>query len=59
MIATQTALPPLPFPMFLDVEPEELAAEEAMCRSSDDVLQGAWADYLRRVLPPKEQDAAN
>jgi len=59
MITTQTALPYLPFPVFMDVEPEELAAEEAMCRSPQEVLQGAWADYLRRVLPPQEQNAAN
>ena len=59
MMTSQTALPPLPFPHFIDVAPEELAAEDAMCRSPQEVLQGAWADYLRRVLPPQAQNAAN
>lgn len=59
MMTIQTALPPLPFPVFIDVEPAELAAEEAMCRSSKDVIAGAWADYLRRVLPQQAQDSAN
>ncbi len=59
MITTHTALPALPFPVFLDVDAAKLAAEETMCRSPRDVLAGAWADYLRRVLPPREQKTAN
>ena len=39
-------------PRFLDVEPERLAAEEGGMRSAQQVLRGAWSDYLRRVLPP-------
>ena len=59
MIAIQTALPTLPFPVFLDVDAAVLAAEETTCRSPRDVLASAWTDYLRRVLPPREQDNAN
>ena len=57
MITTLSTLPPLPFPVFLDVDDDELAAEETVCRSPRDVLAGAWADYLRRVLPRDEQDS--
>ncbi len=56
MIAVQTALPSLPFPVFLDVDAAVLAAEDTPCRSPRDVLASAWTDYLRRVLPPQEND---
>lgn len=45
------AVPDLPFPAFADVEPERLAAEDADLHSPRDVLTGAWAAYLRRMLP--------
>ncbi len=45
-------------PRFLDVEPERLAANEGVLRSAQQVLTGAWSDYLRRVLPPMQQDTA-
>jgi hypothetical protein len=54
----RAALPLAPFPVFLDVEPDELAAEEAMCRGPKEVLEGAWADYLRRMLPPHRDRSA-
>lgn len=45
------AVPDLPFPAFADVEPERLAAEDGGFHSSREVLNGAWAAYLRRMLP--------
>ncbi len=56
MITLQTALPSLPFPVFLDVDASVLAAEDAMFRSPREVLASAWTDYLRRVLPQREPD---
>ena len=45
------AVPDLPFPAFADVEPERLAAEDGDLHSPREVLRGAWAAYLRRMLP--------
>jgi len=45
----------LPFPktlVFPDVDPPVLARDEGTSHDARSVLDGAWADYLRRMLPP-------
>jgi hypothetical protein len=59
MIISRISLPTPPFPAFLDVDPRELAGEEAMRRLPRDFLASAWTDYLRRILPPEQQKTAN
>ena len=38
-------------PLFTDVADDILAADEGALHSAQDVLKGAWAAYLRRLLP--------
>ena len=44
-----------PFPVLLvfpDVDPLVLAREEGSSLDGRGMLDGTWAEYLRRVLPP-------
>jgi hypothetical protein len=52
MFATNASSPAAAYPIFTDVEPDRLAADDAVLRSPREVLTGAWTEYLRRVLPP-------
>jgi|GEM_PF-5323292 len=57
MIATEAAYTTLPFrapefPVFDDVDPAVLAAEERELQTARDLLDGTWSNYMRRVLTP-------
>ena len=44
-----------PFPVLLvfpDVDPPVLARDEGVALDARGMLEGAWTNYLRRVLPP-------
>jgi hypothetical protein len=40
-------------PLYRDVAPETLEADDPAPRTPRAVLNGAWTDYLGRVLPPR------
>ena len=63
MIATEAAYTALPFPapefpVFDDIDPAVLAAEERELQSARDLLDGTWSDYMRRVLSPARSPRA-
>ena len=50
---TESAVRPFPVMLvFPDVDPPVLARDEGISLDGRSMLDGAWTNYLRRVLPP-------
>ena len=58
MIAPQAGIGVTVYPVFVDVDAEILAQEDPALPGAHEFLTGAWAEFLRRVLPPRDGAAA-